>query len=565
MSNQRNTYLIRTLLVILIVFLVNIAGQYFHTFVDLSEDKRFTLSESTLDMVRGVDNVIFIKVLLDGEFPAGFKRLRAEVIERLNQFRAENPLIEYTFEDPSVGSVDEINARRQRFKEMGMAPTSLTVFDGDQRIDKIIFPYAMINFGSRTNVVNLLEPQSQGGQEEALANSINLLEYKLANGIQKLLKTELPNIVFSSGHGELPDYMTARLEGDLNAYYNTGRLNLDSLYQLNPSDVDLLIVPAPRTAVPAKTQFVIDQYIMNGGKVIWLVENFEVNLDSINVHQMYVPKPIEHGLDDMLFKYGVRVKKDLLLDLECSQIPQVVGYSGEKAQTSLFPWYYHPLSASKSNHPVVKGIDRVNFKFPSGLDTIRTDGNVRKEVLLSTSEYSRFQIYPMRINFEILKVEPDVNKFNKGSQNIAVLLEGEFESYFKNKVTAENENILKQIGAEFKALSVPTKQLVVSDADFLKNQYDPGSNRISPIGYNPWERKTYEGNAAFITNAIEYMLDDYGLLDARGKDFKMRLLDKVKTGQEKTKWQMINIVLPILLVWIFALVFYYWRKKKYVH
>ena len=564
MSNQRNTYIVRTVLIVAVIILINIASGFFNSFIDLTEDKRFTLSDSTVEFIENVEDIIYVRVLLEGEFPAGFKRLRGATLDRLEQFAGVNPRLEYKFEDPMSGSNEMKRQRQEQYKTMGMSPTRLTIADGDQRTEKYIYPYAIINYGARQTVVNLLEPQGGLDQETALNNSINLLEYKIANAIQKLTSVDLPNVVFSTGHGEVPDYQTAKLELDLKSYFDTGRLNLDSLVQLNPEDVQLLVVPAPQTAIPVKTQFVIDQYIMNGGKVIWLVENFKVNLDSINSNNLYVPKPVEHGLDDMLFKYGVRVNKNLIMDLQCSPIPQVVGASGGKAQTQLFPWFYHVLSASTSDNPVVKGIDRVNFKFPSSIELLGNENDgIKREVLLASSPYSRIQIYPMRLTFEILRVEVDENQFKKGPQPIAVLLEGEFESFFKNRVTAENEKVLNEIGASFREKSVSTRQIVISDADFLKNKYDPNSERISPIGYSDWEQKVYSGNKSLIINAIEYMCDDFGLLEARSKDFKLRLLDKVKTKTEKTKWQVINLLLPLVLLWLFAFLFYFWRRKKY--
>ncbi len=563
MSSQRNNYLFSTGLVVALLILVNVAAQYFNGFADLTEENRFTLSDSTMDLVKSIDEVVYIRVLLDGEFPAGFKRLKAATLERLDQFRSENPYIEYKLEDPSEGSIEQINERRQGLSEKGITPINLMVRDGNQRTEKLIYPYAIINYAGRENVVNLLEPQTMNqDQDVVLNNSINLLEYKFGNALSKLTSKKKPNVVFAAGHGELGESVTASLEKELKDFYNTGRIYLDSIYQLD-QEADVLIIAAPKTKISDKIQLVIDQYIMNGGKVAWLIESFEVNLDSINGKDFYVPKPIEHGLDDMLFKYGVRIKKNLILDLECSQIPQVIGMQGGKAQTELFPWYYHPLSASKISHPIVNGIDRVNFKFPSTIETIDTELGIEQTILLSSSDYSRFQVYPFRINFDILRLAPDPSKFNKGSQPIAVLLEGEFDSYFKNRLSEQQQDALEKIGSEFKPTSVNTKQVVVSDADFIKNLFNPNTSQISPIGFNKWEQKVYGGNKSFIVNIVEYLVDDYGLLEARAKDYKLRMLDKVKTAQEATKWQMINLVIPILLIWLFAIGYFYFRKRKY--
>lgn len=563
MSNQRNTYIVRTILVIAVIIAINIGAGIFNFFIDLTEDKRFTLSDSTINFIEDVDDIIYVRVLLDGDFPSGFKRLRAATLDRLEQFASVNPLLEYNFEDPMEGTVEDKKQRQEQFRSMGMGPTMLTIADGDQRTQKAIYPFAVISYGTRQTIVNLLEPQGNLDQETALNNSINLLEFKIANAIQKLTRAELPNVVISTGHGELPDFQTARLEQELKAYFDTGRLNLDSLVQLKPEDVQLLIVAAPQTTIPDKTQFVIDQYIMNGGKVLWLIENFKVNLDSINNNQLYVPEPVEHGLHDLLYKYGVRVSKNLIMDLKCAKIPQVIGQSGGKVQTQDFPWYYHVVANSDSNQPIVKNINPVNFKFPSTIEVLEREDGIRKEVLIASSEYSRFQIYPMRLTFEILRVEPDEAAFSKGAQPIAVLLEGEFESHFKNRVSAESQAVLKEIGSSFTEKSPPTKQIVISDADFMKNKYDPNTGQISAIGLSQMEKKIYEGNRSLILNSIEYLVDDFGLLEARSKDFKLRLLDKVKTKSERTKWQIINILMPLLVLWIFAFLFYFWRKRKY--
>jgi len=563
MKSKRQT-IIQLLLFIGILFFVNVIASRFHTSFDLTEEGRFTLTDATKNTLNELEDEVYVKVLLEGEFPAGFKRLQKGVKELLDDFRSETNLVKYDFENPMEGSVEQMRDRQEQFKEMGMIPTNLTIADGDQRTNKIVYPYAVISYGSRQTLVNLLEPQGNLDQETALNNSVNLLEFKIANAIQKLTNEVLPNVVFSTGHGELADFQTAKLEQDIRSYFDTGRLNLDSLVQLKPEDVDLLIVPAPQTEIPVKTQFVIDQYLMNGGKIIWLIENYKLNLDSINRNNLYVPQKVEHGLDDMLFKYGVRVANNLIMDLQCGMVPQVIGGQGGKAQTQFFDWYYHVRSYSTSDHPIVKNIDQVKFKFPSTIELLgsKNDG-IKKEILMASSEYSRYQIYPMRLTFEVMKIEPDKDKFNKGPQPIAVLLEGEFESFFKNRVTAENEKVLRDIGASFREKSVSTKQIVISDVDFMKNMFDPQTRRISPVGFDVLEEKVYPGNKSLIVNAIEFMCDDFGLLEARSKDFKLRLLDKVRTKSEKTKWQLINIVLPLLLLWLFAFLYFLWRKRKY--
>jgi gliding-associated putative ABC transporter substrate-binding component GldG len=408
-----------------------------------------------------------------------------------------------------------------------------------------------------------LEPQNPGQDEqEVLQQSISLLEYKFVNAIQKLQLTRKRNIVFTSGNGEAVLQNTVSLERDLRKWYNTGRVNLDSIVKLD-EQVDLVILAGPKSKFSDQSKFKLDQYIMNGGKVIWMIEKLTSSLDSINKYQFYIPQDIETGLDDLLFKYGAKVMPNLILDLESTNIPQIVGQSGDKPQTMLFKWPYHPLVAAKIDHPIVKNIDRVNLFFPSQVDTSQTEMPVKKTVLLSTSPYSRTQFSPVRLNFEILKQQPDPSLYNKGSIPLALLLEGQFTSAYKNRLTSDFKETLKTMNLSFKEQSIPTKQLVIGDVNFALNLINTRTEQPEEVGFNKWEIQQYKGNKDFILNAIEYMIDDNHILDSRSKEIKLRPLDKVKVENEKTKWQLINLLAPILLLAIAYFTIAYLRKKKY--
>ncbi|MBK8700783.1 MAG: gliding motility-associated ABC transporter substrate-binding protein GldG [Saprospiraceae bacterium] len=546
-----------------IALLANFLSNYVNTYIDLTQDKRFTLTEATKTSVGEIDDIVYIKVLLDGEFPAGFKRLQSSTRELLNQLKSVNPRIQFEFENPVQGTSDEIVKTRDALAKDGVVPTSLKYYDGTQLVQKAIYPYALVNIGTRRAVVNLLEEQTPGSDEEViLNNSISLLEYKFANTFQKMRMREKQNVAFSAGSGELDSRFTYRLERELRRFYDTGRIVLDSVVQIDTS-VNLLIIAAPTKQVSLQNQFKIDQYIMRGGKVIWLIEKLATSLDSIAKYQFYVPKDIVTNLDDQLFKYGARVQPNLILDLECSAIPQIVGMAGDKPQTMMFPWYYHLSVQTPNNHVINKNIDRVNLFFPSTVDTVATAGRVKKTVLLASSPYSRTQFNPVRLNFEILKTEPDPSKFNDGNQPVAVLLEGSFESFFKNRVSESFLETLRQLKTTFVEQSKETKQLVISDVDFMQNLINTRTNETEEIGFNKWEIKYYKGNKDFILNAIEYMLDDAGVLSARSKELKLRLLDQVKAKKEKTKWQLINLVLPLVFVLLTGITYTYWRKRKY--
>lgn len=556
-------HLIYLVIVFAIILVINVISSYLYVEYDLTDDQRFTLTKNTEDLAASLDDNLSIKVLLDGEFPAGFKRLRSSVVDILGKFRDINSNIVFEFEDPASGSIRDKELKKKELQEDNIIPISLSYSDGNQVVQKPVFPYAIMYYKNKKTVINLLEEQNPGDDEDIILNkSVALLEYKFANAFQKMQAQRPKNVLFTSGNGEWDEAQMFRLESQIRKSHNVGRFSLDSLMVLD-STVDLVIVAGLSEPMSLQNQFKMDQYIMTGGKVIWLLDKFRVSLDSISKNKFYIPPIIETNVDDMLFKYGVRILPDLIMDLECSNIPQIVGMAGDKPQTKLFPWYYDLSVASNSLHPIVKNIDRVNMFFPSTIDTVKTEGDVKKTVLLQSSRYSRAQLSPVRLTFEILKTSPDPAKFNDGNRNLAVLLEGEFVSSFKNRLTPEFGDILSKLGIVFKDKSKKTAQLVVSDSDFAKNLVNPSTGQTEEIGYNKWERQYYKGNKDFIFNAVEYMLDEDNILESRSKEIKLRLLDAVKTKEEKLKWQWINVGLPIAILIVFGLFFNMWRKRKY--
>lgn len=555
---------IQVLLVLVLIILINAVSRQWYGYIDLTEDKRFTLEQSTRNLIKDINDIIFIEVLLDGDLNSDFKNLQERTREVLSQFRKQNNNIAFDFSNPSRGSIDEVNARRENLRKDGVYPSTLFIFENDQRAEKLIYPYAIVNYGNRRIAVNLLETLKPGETEqEAINRSSILIEYKLASALSKLTASRAPVVLFTQGNGELEESQTAMLETLLSRTMSTGRINLDSTYQID-KNADILIVARPQEAISQRNQFILDQYLMNGGKIIWLVDQFFINLDSISANKVYVPRPVEHGLEDMFFKYGVRINRDVILDLENSKIPQVYGMLGDKAQQQLFPWVFHPLLQANQENAIVRNIDRVYSTFPASIEILQERPEVRSEVLLRSSEYSRFQVYPsINVSFEILRVEQRTEAYNKSHLPVAVLMEGNFESFFKNRVSEQMLDGLAQIGTAFKESSDATAQVFIADGDIIKNLYDPNSNRISPMGFNKWENYTYEGNEDFIINTIDYLLDDYGLIDARSKNYKLRLLDQVELKEHKLKWQLINIALPSFLVIIAGLFFNYFRKRRY--
>jgi len=559
---KRSEAILITLILLVGILIVNAFVNRSTLAWDLTEDKRYSLSDSTEEVINSIEDPVYVRVLLSGTFPAGFERLEEATRSLLQQYRSINSDVNFEFEDPTDGSIEELKSRYENLKEIGVLPTNLVVQDNGQMTERLIFPYALISSGKRKTVVNLLKAQGAGESEDMTLNkSISLLEYKFADQLYKLTRAEKPNIVLLEGRGELPPQQTAVLEQTLQTNYDIGRISLDSIYSLS-TEIDLLIVARPSQEYSPKDQLIIDQYVMNGGNIIWLVEKYEANVFSIDTSESAVPREIVHNLDDLFFDYGVRYKANLLLDLQCSKVPQVVAMQGGKPQTEMFPWFYHPIITGSSNHPTTNNVSDINLTFPSEIEILEREG-ITSEVVLATSPSTFYQVYPMSLSFDVVRLGEDPSKFNRGNKAVAVLSEGQFDSHFKNRLNQEQQETLKQLGTPFKAKSVGSKQLWISDAYLISNLYNPANNRISPIGFNQWEQKLYSGNQEYILNSIDYMVDEINVMEARNKDVKLRLLNRAKVINEKTQWQVINMVLPLLLLTIFGLIFNYLRRRKY--
>ncbi len=559
-KDKRTQSILNLLLLLGILIAINVLGNVFYTYWDMTEEKRFTLTEPTVDLLNNLDEVVYVEILLDGEFPAGFKRLQKAVIELLDDFRSESGYIEYEFFNPSEGSIEEINQIRTELSKDGIIPTALQVRDVAGQSEQLIYPWAKVHFKGRMATVDLLEEGPGLGfeaQERHLNNSISLLEYKFASAIQRIYSGHRDIVAFTKGHGELRDIERQDLVQTLRNNYDVGVFQLDSATYI-PQDVKVLVIAKPKTPFSERDKFLIDQYVMNGGKVIWLVDALNVNLDSVGRRGNYVPISYDLNIEDLLFKYGARVNPHLVLDLQCSPIPLQVDPTGT---IDLKQWYYHPIIFPETKHPIVKNLDGVNLMFPTTIDTFRTKTPVKKTILLRSSRHSRFQRELSRISFDITRFEPDTTKFNKPYQNVAVLLEGTFPSLYEHRITEGMNNMLQQLNQEFKAVSAPTKMLIVSDGDIARNHIaNAEKGQVMPLGFNRFAKYEF-ANKDFLINAIEYLRDQSSIIEARNKDVKLRLLDTVRAQSERTKWQLINIILPLVFLTAFGL-FYNWRRRK---
>ena len=557
-----------------IIVLVNIIGYYVFTRFDLTSEKRFTLSEPTIKMLKELDDIVFFEVYLEGDFPAGFKRLKRETKEMLDQFRAYSDNIQYEFINPSSGTdPKERDEVYRRLMERGLNPTDLQVKTKDGSTKQIIFPGAIVTYKSRELPLELLISQMGVPPEEVLNNSIQNLEFNIANTIRKLSVEQRPKIAFIEGHGELGVLETADIVNALREYYSVERVKIDgklnSLTERKAIDsiqtsirikYDAIIIAKPDSTFSEKDKFIIDQFIMRGGKVLWLIDPVFTSMDSIQFSDATVGIINEINLDDQLFNYGVRLNTNLIMDINALPIPLKTGEMGGAPQIDFFSWYYFPVINPLLDHPIVKNLNAIKTEFISSIDTIQKKG-IDKTILLTTSQYSRTVNTPVFISLEILNKEPDKRLYNKKNIPVAVLLEGEFESLYENRVPPEIKDN-KDIG--FVELSKPTKMVVVADGDVIKNQVRYSGERPMPypLGYDRYTGQTF-GNKEFILNAMNYLVDESGLISIRSRELKLRLLDRTKINENRLFWQLFNTLLPVILIMAFASVMFVIRKRKY--
>jgi ABC-2 type transport system permease protein len=550
------------LLSLLAVVVINIASSFFYKRFDLTEEKRYTLSSSTKELLKHLNGDVSIEVYLEGnDLPAGIKILRNETRELLQEFRTHsNGRISYHFFD--INSIKDAKRREDFQTELvkkGLRPTNLEVKSQSGYSEKLVFPGALIKMNGREIPVQILENQFSVGAQGSLNNSLNLLEYKTANGIQKLSRKLPPKIAFLQGHGESD---IEQLEGFLQALSDQNfildKIELDQ-QKLLDNNIDVLIIAKPKTALNDYEKFLVDQYVMEGGKTLWLLDNIICDLDSFKLAPSIVAVPRDLNLDDLLFRYGVRIEHNLVLDLYCGQIP-IIESIGGNPQPKLFPWVFFPVSISKNNHPIVKNIDPVAFKFCSSLDTLNNPG-VKKTILLSSSMYARLQETPYQIFLQGAKQKPNPYLFNQKNIPLAVLLEGNFTSLYKNQYTSDLHKLLALQQASFLSKSNFNKMIVIGDGDIASNDRDANGVPMA-LGYDKYSRQQF-ANKDFLLNCVEYLIDDNNLISARNREIKMRLLDKAKILNQKGLWQVTTFAGPLLLVLIFGFIYNNRRKRKY--
>ena len=541
-------------LVMLLVFNLIISSAYFR--IDLTEDKRFTLSEATKTLIEDVPGTIAIDVLLKGDFPAEFRKLQNETQQLLEEFNAINPNIQYIFTNP----IEEEEFRSETIEELqrfGLTPMEVTVQESGKTEIETVVPWAIMNYQNQSVKIPLIKNTIGATTEERVTNSIQQLEYTFADALKKLLEPRKHKIAVLKGNGQLPDRKIADFIRTLQEYYFLGAFTLDSVSAnsqktLNDlKEYDLVINAKPTEAFSEKEKYVLDQYIMSGGKSLWLTEAVAMDIDSLlNPEGVNVAVFRDLNLDDQLFSYGVRVNPVMVNDLQSTPLVLASG-EGENTQFTPYRWFYTPLAKAAGDHPIVNNIESVKFDFANQLDTLQND--IKKTILLQSSKQTRLEGVPRPLKIEMIREKPDFSTYNAGPQHLAVLLEGSFQSSYANRIKPFKIDNPKDI-------SQPTKMVVIADGDVIKNEIRRG--QALPLGLDPYLNLTY-GNKEFLLNTVNYLLDDSGLIDVRGKEVSIPFLAVEKVVAERTQWQVINLVLPLVLLGLFGLGFQYYRKRKY--
>jgi len=558
-SKKRND-LTKLALSIVILVLCNYLGSFlFHRF-DLTSEKRYTLSEQSKDIAKNLKSTAFFKVYLGGKLgAAGFVRLRDEFKEILDEYKAySGGKVQYEFIDPAA--IDPKNQKDvyHQLYEQGLVPFNLQIQDKTGNSEQIIWPGAVLSYKGTDMAINVLQTQLDADQETQLNNSIEALEYNIDNAIHKIdLKTK-PIIAFLQGHGEPDSLHLAGAITALSEYYDVRLLPIN--HQLNGLQLcKALIVAKPLTPIDDKDAYIIDQFIMRGGKVLWLIDELYTPMDSLKLNGITMAFPSSVNLDDQLFRYGVRINNNVVMDMQSGGIPLNTAFPGEQPRFQLYPWVFEPLIANNnSQNLIVKNLNLIEMNVASTIDTIGQPG-IKKTILLRTSKFTRLLNAPARIAVAMARLKPDPQQYNQGFQPVAVLLEGKFESAFKDRINMSDDT-LKLLG--FKKEGEKTSMIVVSDGDVVINDVKKNEKYAYPLGFDKYTQQQY-GNKDFIVNCMNYLCGDSALLTVRTKQLQLRLLDTAKAQTYRTQWQLINMLLPVGIIILLGIVLAYVRKQKF--
>ena len=559
MTTSKKNNLKSVFIILAIVVLANVIGSsFFHRF-DLTKDKRYTLSPTSLNIIKQVQNPLSIKVYMQGDLPAEFKRLQQETKQLLEEFQAYNSNIVFEFVDPLENEDTSMDNIKDLYRK-GLTPINITVDDKGKQSQAMVFPWAIAVYDNKEVNIPLLKNIMGASTTQKVIGSVQHLEYSITEGLNKITKAKQKKIAVIKGNGELQDILMAKFLLQVRESYHIGPFTLDSVAK-NPigslealEKYDLAVIAKPTETFTDAEKQVLDQFIINGGKTLWLIDQVTAEMDSLydsSGATLAYPKDLK--LNDMFFKYGIRINPDLVKDEQGSPIKLATGEQGSATQFQEFNWKFAPQVYPNSLHPIVKNLGGIKFDFANPIDTLKNA--IKKTILLQSSQYSKKLGTPTEINLNIVAEETSPNDYlNKGNIPLSVLLEGSFHSMFENRVLPFEQKTFQAAGKE-------NKMIVVSDGDLIKNQLDKNFQPVE-LGYDQRSGNLYD-NKDFLINCVNYLLDDTGLINIRSKDLDLPLLDKEKINKKNTRTQILTIGLPILILALFGVVFTFLRKRKY--
>lgn len=525
--------------------------------IDLTEDRRYSLHPATKEVLSQMTEPLEIEILLTGNLPGGMRRLQTEIEETIRTFNSYSPYrISYHFQDPLALEGEEQQEYIYTLSEYGINPTNLhRTVDGGQAT-RLIFPGVVIRDSEYETGVLLLRGERGMSPDEILNLSIENLEFELINGIRKMVTQHQYEVGIIMGHGEMEEDDGYGMVEALVVDHEIYKVPIEDAQSLDDLiDFEVLIIAGPKEAYSDKSKYLLDQYLMAGGKLMFFVDQMAVDLAQAGGAGT-VAMPFETGLDDLLFRYGVRINRDLIQDLNFGYHPVITGDFGDQPQISPLPWPFYVVAGRMKDHPITKGLDQIQFKFVSSLDTVKADG-VIKTPLVFTSDYSRRVAAPARVAFEDMALEPDIEQFQDRRLPLVYLLEGNFTSFYRNRFLPDGVD-----KKNFREEGSAGKVMVVGDGNVVKSDVDIATREPLPLGRDPYTGNEY-ANRIFLQNAVSYMINPDGIISSRVKQFQIRTLNKVKVRNQKTFWQVINVVLPVSLIFLVGFVKVYWRRSKY--
>jgi len=555
-SNKR--YL-RLLLLLAGLILLNVAAQQFYSRLDFTKEKRFTLTEKSRQVLQTGAEEVNITVFLEGDLPAAFKRLRNATQDLLADYKASSKIkMNVVFVDPISGlPLDQQDTVISRLYAVGVEPTTLNIKNDNGFAQKTIFPVAIVAANGRQVPIKLLQNMdASGSYEENINSSIQNLEYIFTSAIKKVVTGSNPRIGFTEGNGELSDLQLGDAIKSLSSTYEVGRVNLNVIDKAGLDRLKVLFVTKPQAAFTEAEKYKINYFVMNGGRVVWSIDQVSADLDSLKGKSEQLAFNKSLNLDDMLFMYGARVNYNLVADANCVEIPLAMG-GGSQNEIQMAPWVYYPILMPDTVSDVVKNIDGIRSEFLSTVDTLGVKG-IKKQVILYTSAFNKVHNTPKMMSLQMVAEQPDPRDYASVPQSAGVMLEGTFPSVFLNRALPEGIATAYPVPERSKA----TKMIVIGDGDIFKNQVSAKDNSVFPLGFDRFSQRNY-GNKALLLNIADYLSNDDNLIALRNKDIKIRLLDKTALRSSKLNWQLINTLLPLALLVLFAIFQHYYRRYKY--